>query len=212
MADDLTIALKPTSTPLADAEREPRSGRPRLRPVTSPTTWSRSLWTEGRGWHDAQLVPYAPLSLDPATMALHYGQAIFEGLKAYRQPDGSIATFRPEQNARRFQRSARRLAMPELPEELFLGRDRGAGRAGRGLGAGRRRAQPVPAAVHVLHRGRPRRASGRRPTCSCSSRRRPARTSRAGSSRCRSGCPRSTCGRRPAAPARPSAPATTRPR
>jgi branched-chain amino acid aminotransferase len=53
-------------------------------------------------------------------MVLHYGQAIFEGLKAYRQPDGSIATFRPEENARRFQRSARRLAMPELPEDLFL--------------------------------------------------------------------------------------------
>ena len=77
-------------------------------------------WTEGRGWHDAQLVPYGPLELDPATMSLHYGQEIFEGLKAYRRADGSIATFRPEMNARRFQRSARRLAMPELPEELFL--------------------------------------------------------------------------------------------
>ena len=65
-------------------------------------------------------MPYAPLEFDPAVMVLHYGQAIFEGLKAYRQPDGSVATFRPEQNARRFQRSAARLAMPELPEELFL--------------------------------------------------------------------------------------------
>jgi branched-chain amino acid aminotransferase len=77
-------------------------------------------WTEGRGWHDAQLVPYGPLELDPATMALHYGQEIFEGLKAYRRADGSIATFRPHMNAQRFQRSARRLAMPELPEELFI--------------------------------------------------------------------------------------------
>jgi branched-chain amino acid aminotransferase len=65
-------------------------------------------------------VPYAPIPMDPATNVLHYGQAIFEGLKAYRQADGSIATFRPEANARRFQRSAARLAMPELPEELFL--------------------------------------------------------------------------------------------
>ena len=77
-------------------------------------------WTEDAGWHDAQLVPYAPIPFDPATNVLHYGQAIFEGLKAYRQADGSIATFRPEANARRFQRSADRLAMPELPEELFL--------------------------------------------------------------------------------------------
>jgi len=77
-------------------------------------------WTEDAGWHDAQLVPYAAIPLDPATNVLHYGQAIFEGLKAYRQADGSIATFRPEANARRFQRSAVRIAMPELPEELFL--------------------------------------------------------------------------------------------
>jgi branched-chain amino acid aminotransferase len=77
-------------------------------------------WTEGRGWHDGQLVPYAPLSIDPATMVLHYAQEIFEGLKAYRQPDGSVATFRPEMNARRFQRSAHRLGMPELPVETFI--------------------------------------------------------------------------------------------
>jgi branched-chain amino acid aminotransferase len=77
-------------------------------------------WTEGRGWHEAQLVPYAPLSLDPANMTLHYAQTIFEGLKAYRQPDGTVATFRPEQNAERFQASARRMAMPELPVDLFL--------------------------------------------------------------------------------------------
>ena len=56
-------------------------------------------WTEAEGWHDAQLVPYAPIALDPATNFIHYGQSIFEGLKAYRQPDGSIATFRPEANA-----------------------------------------------------------------------------------------------------------------
>ena len=73
----------------------------------------RKLWLN-------QLVPYAPLSLDPATMVLHYAQEIFEGLKAYRQPDGSVATFRPEKNAERFQRSAHRLGMPELPVETFI--------------------------------------------------------------------------------------------
>jgi branched-chain amino acid aminotransferase len=72
------------------------------------------------GWHDARVVPYGPFMLDPATMVLHYSQEIFEGLKAYRQPDGSIASFRPEANAARFQRSAARLAMPELPADLFL--------------------------------------------------------------------------------------------
>ncbi len=78
-------------------------------------------WTEAEGWHDAALVPYSAIPMDPAVNVLHYGQAIFEGLKAYRLPDGSIATFRPEANARRFQRSAARLAMPGLPAELFLG-------------------------------------------------------------------------------------------
>jgi branched-chain amino acid aminotransferase len=73
-----------------------------------------------QGWHDAAVGPYAPFSLDPATSVLHYGQAIFEGLKAYRQPDGSIASFRPDVNAARFQNSAERLAMPKLPEEIFL--------------------------------------------------------------------------------------------
>lgn len=77
-------------------------------------------WTEAEGWSGARLVPYAPIPLDPATNFIHYGQAIFEGLKAYRQPDGSIATFRPEANAARFARSAARLAMPALPERLFL--------------------------------------------------------------------------------------------
>jgi branched-chain amino acid aminotransferase len=71
-------------------------------------------------WQPVQVLPYAPLTLDPATMSLHYGQLIFEGLKAYHQPDGCIATFRPEQNAARFARSARRLAMPELPADTFV--------------------------------------------------------------------------------------------
>jgi branched-chain amino acid aminotransferase len=77
-------------------------------------------WSAGRGWHDAELCRYGPVAMDPATMVLHYAQSVFEGLKAYRRADGSIAAFRPHENARRFQRSARRLAMPELPEETFV--------------------------------------------------------------------------------------------
>ncbi|RKR13773.1 branched-chain amino acid aminotransferase [Arthrobacter oryzae] len=78
-------------------------------------------WDPENGWHDERVVPYGPLSLDPATAALHYAQEIFEGLKAYRHEDGSIKVFRPEQNAARFQRSAARLMLPELPIQWFLG-------------------------------------------------------------------------------------------
>ncbi|MCE7795754.1 branched-chain amino acid aminotransferase [Sphingobium sufflavum] len=77
-------------------------------------------YTEGQGWHDATLGPRGPIALDPAAAVLHYAQEIFEGLKAYRLPDGGIGSFRPDANARRFNQSARRLAMPEIPEELFV--------------------------------------------------------------------------------------------
>jgi len=77
-------------------------------------------WTESRGWHDATIGPRQPIPLDPAAAVLHYAQEIFEGLKAYVQADGSIALFRPDANARRFNDSARRLAMPELPESVFV--------------------------------------------------------------------------------------------
>ncbi|MFI2368831.1 branched-chain amino acid aminotransferase [Streptomyces sp. NPDC018833] len=114
-----TIELKPSSHPLSDAEREAILANPGFgRHFTDHMVTIK--WTEGRGWHDAELVPYAPLSIDPANMTLHYAQEIFEGLKAYRRPDDSVVTFRPEANARRFQSSARRLAMPELPVDLFI--------------------------------------------------------------------------------------------
>ena len=71
-------------------------------------------WTPEQGWHDARVTPYGPLSLDPATAVLHYAQEIFEGMKAYRHEDGSIWTFRPEENAERMVRSSHRLAFPVL--------------------------------------------------------------------------------------------------
>jgi branched-chain amino acid aminotransferase len=77
-------------------------------------------YEHGKGWYDARVTARAPIPLDPAAAVLHYAQEIFEGLKAYRMPDGSLATFRPEANAKRFQESARRLAMPELPVETFV--------------------------------------------------------------------------------------------
>ncbi|MBA4747216.1 MAG: branched-chain amino acid aminotransferase [Sphingopyxis sp.] len=75
----------------------------------------------GQGWHDARLMPRGPLTLDPATAVLHYAQEIFEGLKAYKLDSGDMALFRPQANAARFNASARRMAMAELPEEMFVG-------------------------------------------------------------------------------------------
>ncbi|MFK0003067.1 branched-chain amino acid aminotransferase [Paenarthrobacter sp. NPDC090520] len=77
-------------------------------------------YSPGTGWHDGHVNPYGPLQLDPSAGVFHYGQEIFEGLKAYRHQDGSIWSFRPEENAARFQRSARRMVMPDLPVGLFL--------------------------------------------------------------------------------------------
>ncbi|MBE7176610.1 MAG: branched-chain amino acid aminotransferase [Mucilaginibacter polytrichastri] len=75
---------------------------------------------DGQKWVDLRIVPYGEMSFSPAISALHYGQAFFEGLKAYRHEDGKVVVFRPEQNARRFNESAKRMCMPELPEEIFL--------------------------------------------------------------------------------------------
>jgi branched-chain amino acid aminotransferase len=77
-------------------------------------------WTPDAGWHAARIEPYGPLTLDPATAVLHYAQETFEGMKAYRHDDGSVWTFRPDQNAARMVRSSQRLAFPELPVDDFV--------------------------------------------------------------------------------------------
>ncbi len=77
-------------------------------------------YSDAEGWHDARIEPRGPISMDPAAAVLHYAQEIFEGLKAYKNADGSVTLFRPLENARRFNKSAERLAMPGLPEEVFL--------------------------------------------------------------------------------------------
>lgn len=76
--------------------------------------------TEGQGWHDARIVPYAPLSIDPAAMALHYAMESFEGLKAYRTPEGKVQLFRPEKNAERMINTNKRMCLPSLPVEAFV--------------------------------------------------------------------------------------------
>ena len=77
-------------------------------------------WSEGQGWHNACIQKREPIAMDPASSVLHYAQEIFEGMKAYRLTDGTTALFRPAENAKRFQASARRMAMPELPVDTFL--------------------------------------------------------------------------------------------
>ncbi len=77
-------------------------------------------YTEGVGWHDARIVPFAPLSIHPASTVLHYGSEIFEGLKAYRRADGKVQLFRPMENIRRMNNSADRMCLPQIPEEMAL--------------------------------------------------------------------------------------------
>ncbi len=77
-------------------------------------------YTDGQGWHDARIVPYGPLELEPTTMVFHYAQEIFEGLKAYRTAEGKIQLFRPTENIARMNRSGEKLCIPHIPEDVFL--------------------------------------------------------------------------------------------
>src|SRR5580704_10935563 len=116
---EIDFALHPASAPVTAAERERLLADPGFGQLfTDHMVTIR--WSADRGWHDGQLEAYGPLSLDPATSVFHYAQEIFEGMKAYRQAGGPIVAFRPQANAARFNRSAARLAMPELPEAEFL--------------------------------------------------------------------------------------------
>jgi branched-chain amino acid aminotransferase len=116
---DLSFDIRPTSSPVPAADRERLLAAPGFGKVfTDHMVTIR--WSADRGWHGARLEPYGPLTLDPAAAVFHYAQECFEGLKAYRQADGSVAAFRPLANAARFNGSARRLAMPELPESAFV--------------------------------------------------------------------------------------------
>jgi branched-chain amino acid aminotransferase len=108
-----------TGNPLSKDERAERMISPGFGRVLSEHIVS-ARWSAGTGWHDCRLLPYQPIEMDPAMAGLHYGQVIFEGLKAYRLKNGSIGIFRPYAHARRFRRSARRLVMPEMDEEVFV--------------------------------------------------------------------------------------------
>lgn len=119
MTTELNFSHIPNPAPLPVAQREAVLENPGF--GTSFTDHMAVIeYTQGVGWHSARIQAREALSLDPAAAVLHYAQEIFEGLKAYRFPDGEIVMFRPTANAKRFQESADRLAMPLLPPELFV--------------------------------------------------------------------------------------------
>jgi branched-chain amino acid aminotransferase len=115
----LRFELTPSEAVRAESEREAILADPGFGRFFTDHMVSIE-WTTEEGWHDAAVVPYGPITLDPAASVLHYAQEIFEGLKAYRHADGSVWTFRPDANGRRLQRSARRLALPELAVDDFV--------------------------------------------------------------------------------------------
>jgi branched-chain amino acid aminotransferase len=115
----LTWAVTPSDHPKAPAERDAILADPGFGKHFTDHMVD-ICWSRDGGWHRPRVSPYGPIQLSPAAAVLHYAQEIFEGLKAYRHPDGSIWSFRPDANAARMQRSARRMALPELPTEYFL--------------------------------------------------------------------------------------------
>ena len=118
LAEPFTVL--PNDNPASDAKRQELIDKPAFGQIFSDNM-AHISWTKGEGWNDRRIEPYAPLKLDPGASVLHYAQEIFEGLKAYKHADGSIWMFRPDANAERFQNSAKRLYLPELPVDDFIG-------------------------------------------------------------------------------------------
>jgi branched-chain amino acid aminotransferase len=118
-SEALSFTVEMRSDVMADDQREAILANPGFG-KTFTDHMVLAAWNPAAGWHDARVTAYGPLSLDPSAAVLHYAQEIFEGMKAYRHADGSVWTFRPEANAARFARSARRLALPELSEADFI--------------------------------------------------------------------------------------------
>jgi branched-chain amino acid aminotransferase len=113
------FSVEPTSTPLPDEQRAAILAAPGFGKYFTDHM-SVARWTPETAWTEQRVTALAPFSMHPSAAVLHYAQEIFEGMKAYRHRDGSIWLFRPESNARRFARSARRLALPELDEASFI--------------------------------------------------------------------------------------------
>jgi branched-chain amino acid aminotransferase len=117
--DGITFAIHPSTEPVPASRRAELLASPGFGQVFTDHMVTID-WDQAVGWHDAQLRPYGPFSMDPASAVLHYAQEIFEGLKAYRQASGAVVMFRPTVNAARFNRSAARMSMPGLFEDVFV--------------------------------------------------------------------------------------------
>jgi branched-chain amino acid aminotransferase len=118
-SDSPEFTVLRASNPATDTEREAILADPGFGKYFTDHMVSID-YAEGQGWHNPRVIPYGPIELDPSAIVLHYAQEVFEGLKAYRWADGSVVSFRAEANAARLRSSARRLAIPELPESLFI--------------------------------------------------------------------------------------------
>lgn len=105
-----------------------RTSSPKQKPDSSSLGFGKKFtdhmfvmnYTEGKGWYDPRIVPYGKIELDPSAMVFHYGQEMFEGMKAYYGVDGKIRLFRPDMNAKRANESNKRLCIPQIPEEDFI--------------------------------------------------------------------------------------------
>jgi branched-chain amino acid aminotransferase len=118
--DSFDFEILPSASPVPASERAALLRDPGFgRVFTDHMVTVR--YTEGKGWYDARVEARAAIPMDPASAVLHYAQEIFEGLKAYRNGDGSITSFRPNANARRFRDSAARMAMPMVSDQMFVG-------------------------------------------------------------------------------------------
>ena len=115
----MKVISNPNTNPVPAAERQKRVAEPGFGKYYTDNMVV-AQWSEATGWDDAKLQPYGPITLDPAAMVFHYGQEIFEGMKAYSQPDGGVSLFRPDANAKRFAKSAARIALPEMPVDFFV--------------------------------------------------------------------------------------------
>ena len=117
--DTLSFDFKPNQQPMAEADRLEA-----FKALGFGTLFSDHMavvrWSMDRGWHSAEVTARAPFPMDPASAVLHYAQEIFEGMKAYRTAEGRAVLFRPDENAKRFNVSAKRMGMPEIPEDLFV--------------------------------------------------------------------------------------------
>jgi branched-chain amino acid aminotransferase len=118
-SDSTEFTVLRASNPATDSERESILADPGFGKYFTDHMVSID-YAEGQGWHNPRVIPYGPIELDPSAIVLHYAQEVFEGLKAYRWADDSVVSFRAEANAARMRASARRLAIPELPENLFI--------------------------------------------------------------------------------------------